>query len=352
MNSKRFKFVLLFLLLSIIVFVSAGCGSQETNNGSTSNNTKENSSSNNANKDVLEIFNIGTASAKGSYYPLASAIGKKINDKLGYNVVAHISPSAHLESIERMRAGEWHAGMGSPMYWNWASKGIKDFEGQKPLGLRSWFAFQRSYVMLIADESKGIKTMKDLVGKRIATDINGTSVNWATRDLFLETHGLDPDKDVNLVLIDPTGAINALKDGNADVTIALRPAGNAQLTELALSKNVNMIDFGDEVFDRVKKDLGYFEIEDFSEGNGLFPDIKRVKPDQKILSYWAQFVVKEDIPEEMMYQMTKVIFENVEEFQALSKSYSEFTLENALKGSPVPLHPGAERYYREVGLLK
>jgi TRAP transporter TAXI family solute receptor len=200
---------------------------------------------------------------------------------------------------------------------------------------------------VVTVEGKGIEKMTDLKGKRVATGApaSGTEV-MAMR--LLEAFGLDPNKDVNRERLSLAESVNALKDGKVDALMWVGGVPTPGITDLAATpgKTVKLIDHGDGA-DGMRKKYGPLYVKNRILANA-YPGEKRETTNVDV---WNLLVVPESADENLVYQITKTMFEKKDELVKSHKDAAFLSLDNQLTGgSPIPFHPGALRYFKEKGL--
>ncbi len=186
-------------------------------------------------------------------------------------------------------------------------------------------------------EGKGIEKMTDLKGKRVATGAPASGTEVMSMRL-LEAYGLDPNKDVNRERLSLAESVNALKDGKVDALMWVGGVPTPGITDLAATpgKTVKLIDHGDGA-EGMRKKYGPLYVKNKILANA-YPGEKRETTNVDV---WNLLVVPESADENLVYQITKTMFEKKDELVKAHKDAAFLSLDNQLTGgSPIPFHPG------------
>jgi TRAP transporter TAXI family solute receptor len=208
--------------------------------------------------------------------------------------------------------------------------------------LRTIGAVYPNYIQIVTREDTGIKTLEDLKGKSLSVGAprSGTELNARA---VLGAAGLSYD-DLGRVEYLPFGeSVELIKNRQLDATLQSAGLGVASIRDLATSVPIQVVAVPEEVVSKLGEPYVAQTIP-----AGTYTGQEEDVPTAAVVNF---LVTTEDVPEEAVYQMTKALFENLEELGAAADAAKAIKLETAAEGSPAPLHPGAERYYREKGIL-
>jgi len=295
---------------------------------------------------------ITTATTGGTYYPVGVAIGTLISIKLakGHKITATaINSAGSGENIQMLKNKEADFGILQALFGLQAYNGIGKYEGKPEKGFRSvtmlWknvehFPLLAQYVKTGNMSDLKALTKKFSIGKRgSGTEGSGRTILGA---LGIAPEGLD------LEYLGYNPSAQAMMDKR--VAAANIPAGPpvAAITQLFAQlgdKKVKVLDFTDEQLATIQKDFPIWTREVIPAGTypGQSKDINTIAQPNLL-------VVRQDVPEEVVYLVTKTIYENLTFLNNIHKATKAMSLKDAVKGLPVPLHPGAVRYYEEAGL--
>ena len=284
-------------------------------------------------------FVIGTSTLGGSYYIMARR-GPRSSPTTCPTVAtvqATNGPSANIQLIEK---GEMKLAYTSAAaaYEGW--NGVGWAAGRKYQEIRALFTTYSSYFEIVTLSKLPIKTIRDLAGKRVHMAMPGGTPDIAMR-YSLEVLGIKPRDQVYL---QTENAIDLLKDGKLDVVIAVMGLPTSMILDLQSTHDIRMVDIAPEDVDAVTKAYPYF-------AKGAIPaNTYKNQPNPiNTFVFWNYAVCDKDLPDDLVYQIVKAVFENKDVFAATSEAGKELAAENIVH-SVIPLHPGAVKYYREVGI--
>lgn len=327
-KSGKAKKASLIGVLVLIFGLLAGCSSS--------------ASSENGDTKQLKIV---TATTTGAYYPIGGVMAAILSEEMdGYNFTAEASGGSQ-ENTRLIDSGQAHIGfIGADSAYN-AYNGLESFEGKKIelAGLAQIYSMP-FHVVVLADS--GIESIDDLEGKTVAVGAPGSGTSGKAKIIF-EEFGLPLDKKIKAEYLNFQEGADALIDGNVDAVIISvgPPSGNIQ--ELATSHEIKLIPFESKKIAKLKEKYPYFNEAVIPGGS-----YKGIDEDVNVVSVPTDILVDPDLDEELVYQMTKALYEtHYDEFVASHASMKSSTPEIA-PYTTVPLHPGAEKFYKEKGLIK
>lgn len=291
-----------------------------------------------------EFINVLTGGTSGVYYPVGSALATLYGEKMT-DVQAQVqSTKASVENLNLLQQGkgELALALGDSVKFAW--EGNADVGFAAPLSkLRGIAAAYPNYIQIAATVDSGIKTLADLKGKSLSVGApkSGTELNARA---ILEAAGMSYADMAKVEYLPFAESVELQKNRQLDATLQSAGLGVASIKDLSTNMPTQMVAIPAEV---VEKLGAPFVVGSIPAGTyeGQTEDV----PTAGVMNF---FVTHEDVSEETAYQMTKIMFENLPTLVAAHKSAASITLDTALSGMPIPLHPGAERYYREVGLIK
>ncbi len=293
---------------------------------------------------------IGTGGITGVYYPTGGAIAQIVNakrDQYGLRCTVE-STGGSVFNVNAVMSGDLEFGIvqSDRQYqaWNgmaeWQEKGAQK-------DLRAVFSIHPETITLVASVSSGIKTLKDCKGKRVNIGNPGSGQRQNSIDA-LTAAGLDWEKDIQAEGVKAAEAPGLLQDGRIDAffyTVG-HPSGAIKEATAGATK-VSLVPIT-EVADLLQK-LPYYAKAvipiKFYEGAVNDADVPT-------FGVKATFVTSAKVPDEVVYAITKEVFDNLEAFKKLHPAYEVLTKENMLEGNSAPFHPGALKYFKEVGLVK
>jgi TRAP transporter TAXI family solute receptor len=307
----------------------------------------------------MRFFRIGTGGVAGTYYPIGGLIADIISSPPGARpcdkggscgvpglVAIAQSSNGSVANVNAINSGELESGFVQSDIAYWAYTGTGIFEGKgKVDNLRAIANLFPETVHIVTRKDAGIRTVRDLKGKRVSLDEPGSGTLVDAR-IILEAFGLS-EADIQPEYIKPSPAVSKIRDGQLDAYIIVAGYPTGSVVELASSVGCGLVPIEGPEVDALLQKYQFFARDVIPagvyEGIGNTPTI----------SVSAQWVVGAEVDVDLVYGITRALW-NPTARQLLDNGHAKgksITLETALDGIAIPLHPGAARYYREVGLL-
>ena len=290
------------------------------------------------------FINIGTGSTGGTYYPVGAAMAKVWNDTIPDMRANAQSTGGTAQNLSLLDKGEAEVGFSDGLYF-FAYEGKGMFEGKPMKNLYALAPLYAEPIHFLVGEGIELTKFQDLKGKRVSVGAVGSGTEITVRTL-LQINGIDPDKDIRAENLGLSDTATAFADKNIDAGLTVGALGIAGVVEISTIGTATLIDFEPAVIEKLCAELPYylpFEIPaDTYKG--------QTKP-IKTMASWNILVTTDKLDEETAYQMTKALYEKKQDILNVSSRLSSMDPEN-LKYIQTPLHPGAARYYKEIGALK
>jgi TRAP transporter TAXI family solute receptor len=300
-------------------------------------------------KSKMAFITIGTGGITGVYYPTGGAIAKMVNAKRNeYGIRATVeSTGGSVFNINAIMTGDLEFGVAQSDRQYQAVMGIEDWKDKGPQkDLRAVFSIHPETVDLIAAVDANINSIEDLKGKRVNIGNVGSGYRQNAIDA-LEANGLNWEKDFNAESLKAAEAPGLIQDGRLDAAFYTvgHPSGYYQEATSGVRK-VKFIPI--ENVDGLLAKYPYYA-KAVTRVTELYPNAVNDK-DVPTFGVKATFVTSAKVPDNVVYAIVKEVFENFEEFKQLHPAYAGLTKQSMLEGLSAPLHPGALKYYKEVGL--
>ena len=294
-----------------------------------------------------QFFRIGTGGTAGTYYPVGGMIANAVSQP-GKIIATAQASNGSLANVNAVAGGSMEAGFSQSDVATWAYTGTGAFEGKpKVTDLRLIATLYPEDIHLVVKKGSGIKTVADLRGKRVALDEPGSGTLVDAR-MVLAAYGLK-ESDIKPDYIKPNQAGDKLKDGSLDAFFFVGGAPAGAIAELASSgAGIELVPLGGPQAQALLKSSPWFSVHHIDAGT--YKDVGAVDT----LAVSAQLVTSAKVSTDTVYQITKAMYSEQAQ-KALQAGHAKgkfITKENAVRGAGIPFHPGAEKYYREVGLLK
>jgi TRAP transporter TAXI family solute receptor len=307
----------------------------------------------------LTFFRIGTGSTAGTYFPVGGLIANAISNPPGSRkcerggscgvpglIGAAVSTNGSVANIEGIVSGEFESGLSQADVAYWAYSGTGIFKDRGPVtNIRSIANLFPESVHLVVRRDINARGVADLRGRRISVDRDGSGTKVDAL-LILKAYGLGP-KNTEIVSVAANQAIDMVREGSLDgfFFVAGTPAG--AVVELADESRINLLSITGPKAEALTKAVPFFA--PITIPAGTYFNVGQTPT----LSVGAQWLVSAEVPDEMVYGITRALWHENSR-RLLDRGHPKgqlIRLETALHGLGAPLHPGAARYYREIGLI-
>jgi hypothetical protein len=306
------------------------------------------------------FFRIGTAGLGGVYYPLGGMLALAISNppgsrpcdkggSCGVPGLVAVAQSSHgsVANVKAIAAGALDSGFAQADVTYWAYTGTGIFQSQQRLDqLRTIANLYPEHLHVVVRKGAGVETLKDLKGRRVSLDEQGSGTLASSR-LVLEAYGVK-ESDLQAQYLPADQAVQRMKDGSLDAFFFFAGYPAPAIAELADALALDLVPINDGPAEAVRRKYEFFAQDIVPIG--AYKGVARTET----LSVGAQWIVSANVPEPLVYDITAVLWNDATR-QLLDKGHPkarQIRRETALNGLAAPLHPGAERYYREAGLLK
>lgn len=344
------KLSLLVLLLALAMVVAA-CGGtndngegNEASDGDATQNEEQNDDQNASDDGTTKDLLMGTGSQGGTYFPLGGEMANVWNNNIDNVNVTSTESGASVENLAKISSGNFDLGMSVNLPAVDAYNGTGEFEGAKVENFAFIGHIYPEVMQIVTREATGVETIADLKGKKVAIGPPGSGTQAAAK-LILEAYGLS-DGDYEAYQEGFGDARAKLQDGTIDASFGLLGLPNSGIDELqASTKDVKILEVTGDALTYIEENSGYSGLT-ISAGTYEWLD-----QDVQTISAFAILVANTDtVDDDLAYQLAKVMIEHADENTHPQSQH--MTKENALNGSDgLPIHPGAERYYKEIGIM-
>ncbi|QOZ23173.1 TAXI family TRAP transporter solute-binding subunit [Bradyrhizobium sp. CCBAU 51753] len=291
-----------------------------------------------------QFINVLTGGTSGVYYPLGVAMGKIYGDKIPGVKTQVQATKASVENLVLLQQGRGEIAftLGDSLKAAWEGDAEAGFK-TKLDKLRTIGAIYPNYIQIVATAESGIKTLADLKGKSLSVGApkSGTELNSRA---ILAAAGMSY-KDLGKVEYLPFAeSVDLMKNRQLNATLQSAGLGVASLKDLSTSTDITVVAVPKETVDKIGPPFVSVVIP-ANTYTGQDKDVQTAA----VVNY---LVTSSAVSDELAYQMTKLVYDSLPELANAHAAGKEIKLEAAATGSPVPLHPGAIRYYKEKGLIK
>lgn len=294
-----------------------------------------------------QFISIGTGGVTGVYYPTGGAICRLVNkNRKEHGIRCSVeSTGGSVYNINTVRAGELEFGVAQSDWQYHAYNGTSKFKDQGAFeGLRAVFSVHPEPFTLIVRKGTGIGGFADLKGKKVNVG-NPGSGQRATMEVVMDAFGITMDDFALAAELKGSEMAQALCDGKIDAMIYTIGHPAAAVTEAATTCDVELVSVEGAPIDKLIADNPYYRTATIP--GGMY---KGTDNDVTTFGVGATFVSSADVPENVVYTVVKGVFDNFSDFKALHPAFANLKEEEmASDGLSAPLHPGAEKYYKERG---
>lgn len=302
------------------------------------------------------FFRLGTGGTSGTYYPIGSMIAAQLTDHLGPACVAQCpdqrmlavaqTSNGSVSNIKELAARRLEAGLVQADIAHWGYRGEGVFANRSPMRLLR--AIGRLYpetLHVVARADAGVRSFADLKGLRVSLDEEGSGTLIAAR-LVLEAHGLQ-EVDFDPIYTKPEIAMQRMRNGELEAFFTVAGAPVHSITALASEMPIMLVPVDTRRQEEIAARVPFFAPVRIPAG--LYPGTKSTPS----LEVGALLLTRADLDHDLIYRVTSVLW-NEDTRRVLAEGHPRggtIRLETALEGLPLPLHLGAERFYRDTGLL-
>lgn len=297
------------------------------------------------------FFRIGTGGTAGTYYPIGGLLANAISgagDKGVQGLVSTaVASNGSVANINAIQGGSMESGFTQSDVAFWAHSGTGLYDGKgKVDDLRLIATLYPETIHLVASKNSGIKSVADLKGKRVSIDEPGSGTIVDAR-IVLAAYGLT-EKDIKAEHLKPGPAGERLRDGGLDAYFFVGGYPTGAISELATSSGISLVPITGPEADKMLSEYKFFS-KDTVPANAY-----QGVAETPTISVAAQWVTSAKQADDLVYNITKVMWNDATR-KALDAGHAKgklITLQNAVTSLGIPLHPGAERFYKEAGVLK
>ncbi|HAV09628.1 MAG TPA: immunogenic protein [Rhodobacteraceae bacterium] len=308
----------------------------------------------------LKFFTIGTGGTAATYYPVGGVIANAISNPPGSRacdeggscgvpglIASAVSSRGSVDNVNAIVSGLRNSGFAQSDVAYWAYTGTGTMAGQPPAAdLRAIAALFPEHIHLVALADSGINSVADLKGKRVSLDEPGSGT-FVDANLILEANGLT-EGSFTAEALKPDAASDALRNGQIDAFFFVGGYPTGAIVELASAVKIKLVPIAGPGAEALISKYGFFSASDIPEG--AYEGVGTTTT----VAVGAQWITSAKEDEALIYDITKALW-NAKTRVLLDVGHAKgksITAETALDGIGIPLHPGAERFYKEAGMLK
>lgn len=287
-------------------------------------------------------LSIATGGTGGVYYPIGGGFAEMINNHIeGAQATAEVT-GASVENMGLIMRGDADLALALADTVYQAYNGSGDFEGRQIENTRALASVYPNAVQLVTLADSDIQTIADLAGKRVSVGAPGSGTELNARAV-LEANGISYD-DFSPQRLNFNETADAIRDGDIDAGFWSVGPPTSSILNLAATRDIRLIGLSDEEVANAQEAEAVFAPYELAAGmyDGMEEAVQTIGIPNVL-------VVNADMDEELAYQLTQLLFESTDELIAVHPAANDTTIEFTMNSTPVPLHPGAIRYFEEVG---
>lgn len=286
-----------------------------------------------------QFLNIATGGTAGTYYPLGGALAELLNQNIkGMNASAQ-STGASVANVNMLKDGSVDIAFIQNDIAYYAANGKEMFKDNKVENIRGIAALYPETVQFVTTADKGIKSIADLKGKKVAVGASGSGAEANARQI-LGAYGLTYD-DIDVQYLSFGEAADALKDGNVDVGVVVAGFPTAAIQDLAANKSAALVNIDAEHADKLMKQYPYFT--KITVPKGTYPGQEE---DVSTVAVKCVIVTTDKLSDDLGEQIAKAIYEHLDRMKAAHAVGKYITKDTALEGMSVKMNAGAEKYLK------
>lgn len=293
------------------------------------------------------FFGIATGGTGGTYYPLGGMLAQLIsnNAELPDQRLSATAETgnASVANTKLLGRQEIESAFAAADILDAAYRGVGQFEGKPVTNVRAIGALYPETVQLVVRADSGIETFEDLVGKSISSGAPGSG-QWQLLGDLIEAHGMSRD-DLSEDFSSFSQSVEKIKDGNLDASLITAGAPTSSVTELSNGHEIRIVPLNGPAIAKLQEKQPYYV-------NAILPagSYSGVDHDVETLAVRAIWATHDGVSDDVIYAVTKALYENTETLGKVHPKGREISAETALQSVSIPVHPGAAKYYAEIGV--
>lgn len=287
---------------------------------------------------------IMTGPQGGSWYPLGGAIAEILKKEVP-GTTASVLPGAGIINIQGVESGRTEVGFGNSVSTVDALAGREPFKTPVK-NIRQLGTLYMQYFQVVVLDDSDIKGVPDLKGKSIAVQPRGNTGEQMSREL-LQVYGLSYKDMAKVSHVSYNDAVSLMKDGHAQAFTLITTVPAATVLDLASARKIRMLSVPEDKYKELLKiNSGYSRRE---IPKGTYPGVDH---DVQAFGTYTHLMIRADLPDDLVYGITKALAKNVDSLGAVVKDVKGLTVREMAFDVGVPYHPGALKFYKEAGVLK
>lgn len=295
----------------------------------------------------VQYINIPTASTTGTLYPFGNSIANLWNENItGIRANAQAS-NGGIDNLNLLEKGEANISMAVTSNVYQSYKGLEAFEGRGNDKIRIITGLYYNPNQVVISESSGINSLEDIKGHRFAPGSPGSTTEYEA-SIHLKYSGVNYPNDIDAQYVNFTEAIDLVRNKQVDGAWIMAGAPTSAVTEMLKTTDTKLLEIPEDIINEMKIDYPWYS--NYTIKAGTYEELTE---DINTSAIKMVMFTSSDMDEDLIYELTKVFWENIEELKSTHNFLKEVTIEGAVTDiADLPLHEGALRYYKEIGIIK
>ena len=292
------------------------------------------------------FLNFPTANMGGAVFTIGAALANIWNENVDGLLVSAEASNGGVQNLGLMATGDAHVSVAVTSIITEQKQGSGVFEGRAYEGVRILSALYSNYNQIVVDSASGITGLTEIRGRRFAPGAPGSTTELETR-LHMSAAGMNYPGDIRAQFVGFSEAVDLMRNRQLDGVWVQAGIPTAAVSEMYLTAGGRLISMDEDLVRKITEEFSWYNHAYIPAGTyeGQAEDIRTT-------SITITLIVDEKLSEELVYEMTKVLWENIERLGSSHSALRDVSLEGAvLNLAGLPLHSGAERYYREMGVF-
>jgi len=340
------KFLVLLLVLTVIGMSFVGC-SQKTEATKVEEKDEKVADAAPVSEEKGpedQFVTILTGGSSGAYFALGGAVSNLLNENLSYVNSSVESTGASAVNATKIAMGDAEIAFAMNNVVSFAYNGVESFSEKGEFNnLRGIAGLYPNHCQVVTLKKTGITQIEDLVGKSVGVGAPGSGTEVDARNI-LGIYGITYD-DIDEDFLSYAESIEQLKNGTVDAAFLTSGLPNATIMDLATTHDVVIVPVRNEKVKELAEKMPYYKAEVVPAGT------YDNETDVETAAVVSMLITREDLDEQVVYDITKVLFGNLQSLVDTHSVAKKIDVANYYEGMPIPLHPGAERYFKEIGVL-
>jgi len=286
---------------------------------------------------------LATGGTAGTYYPLGSAIASVVSDFAAGVEVTAVTSEGSVSNAAAIRDRQAEMVLIGNNIAFYAHQGSQMFEGQPVTGIRGIATLYPEIIQIVTLKEYGITELSDLIGKKAGVGAPGSGTAVHALEVF-KAAGLD-DSNVDIQYLDFKECVDGLRAGTIQAACIVAGIPTSAVTDIAKELDVAILTIPDGIYRQLSDKYPFYVPITIPAGT-----YQGVTESVTSIAVRAMLATSAELSEDTVYAATKAVYEHTDVLVAAHQRGKDVTLESALDGMSIPLHPGAERYFLEMGL--